>query len=81
MLQGTRTYYVSPYCLNAINILINEQFGRRAGHSCEFQLVLVAEDIKLAMNCSTQTDIIFIDFRKAFDTVPHCRLLNKIHHN
>ena len=31
------------------------------------------------MDRSAQTDIIFIDFRKAFDTVPHCRLLNKIY--
>ena len=33
----------------------------------EAQLISVVEDIKLAMDCFTQTDIIFIDFRKAFD--------------
>jgi len=66
--------------LNAKNILINEQFGFRAGHSCEAQLISVVEDIKLAMDNTSQVDIIFIDFRKAFDTVPHCRLLNKLYH-
>ena len=35
---------------------------------------------KTAMDRTSQVDIIFIDFRKAFDTVPHCRLLNKLFH-
>ena len=66
--------------MNTNNILINEQFGFRAGHSCEAQLISVVEDIKLAMDHTSQVDIILIDFRKAFDTVPHCRLLNKLSH-
>lgn len=66
--------------LNTNNILIDEQFGFRAGHSCEAQLISVVEDIQLAMNNTLQVDVIFIDFRKAFDTVPHCRLLNKLSH-
>ena len=32
------------------------------------------------MDNTSQVDMIFIDFRKAFDTVPHCRLLNKLSH-
>jgi len=56
--------------LNANNILINEQFGFRTGHSSEAQPISVVEDLKLAM---IQVDIIFIDYRKAFDTIPHCR--------
>jgi len=31
--------------LNNNNILINEQYGKRAGHSCEAQLISVVEDI------------------------------------
>ena len=58
--------------LNTNNILINEQFGVRAGYSCEAQQIFVVEDIKLAMDHTSQVDIIFIDSRKAFDTVPHC---------
>ena len=66
--------------LNTNNILIDEQFGFRAGHSCEAQLISVVEDIQLAMDNTSQVDMIFIDFRKVFDTVPHCRLLNKLSH-
>ena len=30
------------------------------------------------MNARQQTNLLFIDFSKAFDTVPHRRLLNKL---
>ena len=63
--------------LNTKNILIDEQFGFRAGHSCAAQLISVVEDKQLAMDNTSQVDMILIDFRKLFDTVPHCRLLNK----
>ena len=59
---------------------LDEQFSFRAGHSCEAQLISVVEDIQLAMDNISQVDMIFIDFRKASDTVPHCRLLNKLSH-
>ena len=32
------------------------------------------------MDHHLSVDLIFIDFRKAFDTVPHQRLLKKLHH-
>ena len=32
------------------------------------------------MDNTSQVDMIFIGFRKAFDTVLHCRLLNKLSH-
>ena len=62
--------------LNTNNIVIHEQFGFRAGHSCEAQLISVVKDVQLAMDNTLQVDMIFIKFRKAFDTVSHCRLLN-----
>ena len=66
--------------LNTNSILIDQQFGFRSGHSCESQLISVIEDIHLAMDQSHQVDVIFIDFQKPFDKIPHQRLLTKLHH-
>ena len=66
--------------LNTNSTLIDEQFGFRAGHSCEVRLISIVEDIQLAMDNTSQVDMIFLDFRKVFDTVLHCRLLNKLSH-
>ena len=62
------------------NILIDNQHGFRSGFSCETQLILLVEDISYAMDNGFQTDVILLDFSKAFDTVPHLRLLKKLEH-
>ena len=64
--------------LNALNILNPLQHGFRPNHSCQTQLVSFIEDIQLSMNNHKQVDLLFLDFSKAFDTVPHRRLLNKL---
>jgi len=58
--------------LNANNVLIENQHGFRADHSCATQLITLTEDIL------KQVDIMLLDFEKAFDTVPHQRLLKKL---
>ena len=45
------------------------------GRSCLTNLLTALNDWKSAMDSGTGTDIIFLDFQKAFDTVPHCRLI------
>ena len=65
--------------LDNYNILHNYQYGFRQGHSSETQLITVVEDILYAMDHHQQVDLVLLDFRKAFDTVPpHCRLLSKL---
>jgi len=63
--------------LNANNILIENQHGFRAGHSCATRLITLTEDILHALDQRKQVDIIPLNFVKAFDTVPHQRLLMK----
>lgn len=53
------------------NILCDEQHGFRARRSCETQLVITLDQIARNMDQGHQTDIIFLDFSKAFDKVPH----------
>ena len=60
------------------NILNPQQHGFRHNHSCQTQLIDFIDEIQKIMNARQQTDLLFIDFSKAFDTVPHRRLLNKL---
>ena len=59
-------------------ILREQQYGFRQGHSCETQLINVVEDVQRALDRQKKVDLIMLDFRKAFDTVPHQRLLCKL---
>lgn len=54
------------------------QYGFRKGYSCEAQLLEFTHDIHTNMDSGSQTDAIFLDFSKAFDRVPHCRLISKL---
>ena len=66
--------------LNLNNILIDNQHGFRANHSCTTQLIAFIEDVSHALDHQKQVDIILLDFSKAFDTVPHQRFLSKLKH-
>ena len=63
---------------DTLNILNPLQHGFRRNHSCQSQLISYVEDIQFSMNNHKQVDLLFLDFSKAFDTVPHMRLLNKL---
>ena len=62
------------------NILADQQHGFRKGRSCETQLSALVDDIQKILDNRSQVDLIITDFRKAFDVVPHQRLLAKLHH-
>ena len=58
--------------------LYEGQPGFRLGYSCESQLVTVCQDFADTLEEGGQMDLIIIDFSKAFDLVPHDRLMTKI---
>ena len=64
--------------LESYNVLSKYQHGFRKGHSCESQLIQTMHDLTLSLDKRTQTDMIVTDFSKAFDTVPHHRLILKL---
>lgn len=59
-------------------IIIDEQHGFRERLSCETQLIQATHDWAEVLNRGGQTDILFLDFSKAFDKVPHSRLAIKL---
>ena len=59
-------------------ILSTFQHGFRAMYSCETQLAVTIHDILNIRNRGIQSDIAILDFSKAFDKVPHKRLLGKL---
>ena len=65
------------------SILADCQHGFRSQRSCETQLVQFVHDIISNLDGAVnrghkQTDLIIMDFAKAFDKVPHRRLLHKL---
>ena len=64
--------------LDKHKILTNRQHGFCTKHSCESQLILTVHDLAQSLDFRTPLDMIIMDFSKAFDTVPHKRLLLKL---
>ena len=59
--------------------ILNEfQYGFQPGHSCQAQIISIVEEIQYALDQHHQADFIMLDFSKAFDAVPHNRLLHKL---
>jgi hypothetical protein len=65
--------HFEKYC-----ILTEKQHGFRSKHSCESQLILTTHDLATCLNKKSQIDLVIMDFAKAFDSVPHNRLLFKL---
>lgn len=62
------------------NLPPEEQTGFREGRSCENNIITLQMALQLILrHTGAKALILFIDFRKAFDTVPHQKLWNKLH--
>ena len=61
-------------------LLYQYQFGFRKNHSTFMALVVLLEKLTAALDDSEFAVYILIDFRKAFDTVEHSILLDKLYH-
>ena len=66
--------------LDSQNILHPNQHGFRANRSCETQLLMTVDDLSKTINNHQQVDMAILDLAKAFDKVPHQRLLAKLDH-
>ena len=64
--------------LESSNILYEMQHGFRSNRSCESQIISLAHQLAQNNDKNIQTDLIIMDFAKAFDTVPYKRLISKL---
>ena len=60
------------------SILTPAQHGFRTKRSCETQLIATIHELANGLSDGQQIDAILLDFAKAFDKVPHKRLLHKL---
>ena len=60
------------------NLLSNRQFGFIAGRSTVTQLLVYLDKCAEMVAKGKVVDSIYLDFQKAFDTVPHRRLMKKL---
>ncbi|CAB4045332.1 Hypothetical predicted protein, partial [Paramuricea clavata] len=60
------------------NSLYDLQHGFRCKRSCVTQLLSVLHDLGRTLDSGKETDLIYLDFAKAFDSVSHSKLLFKL---
>ena len=72
-----RCVYNSVYSV-VCNKLSSAQHGFLSGKSTTTQLVQYVDSLLESLENCNQSDVIYIDFAKAFDSVPHNLLINKL---
>ena len=64
--------------LEKFNLINDSQHGFTKGRSCLTNLLEFFEEITKLLDSGQPVDVIYLDFAKAFDKVPHERLLRKV---
>jgi len=64
--------------LESNDLLCKEQHGFRSGRSCLTNLLETFENWTKALDEGYGLDVVYLDYRKAFDSVPHQRLIKKL---
>jgi len=77
MLESIIKDHIVDY-LNKFNLIRNSQHGFTKGRSCLTNLLDFFEIVTKAVDEGNSVDFVYLDFAKAFDKVPHRRLLKKL---
>ena len=64
--------------LDEQKLITVHQHGFVRRKSCQTNLLEMFEDCTKMLDDGENLDIVYLDFQKAFDTVPHCRLIKKL---
>ena len=66
--------------LEKFNCLYKYQYGFRKGHSTNYALIEITEKVRKTLNSCESALRIFVDLQKAFGTINHEILLDKVEH-
>ena len=66
--------------MDKLGLFSNRQFGFMGGRSTSLQLLTVLEKLTKVIDDGGIVHAVYMDFMKAFDKVPHNRLLHKVRH-
>ena len=61
------------------NVLYDQQFRFRQNHSTQQAIVMLVDKIRKSLDAGDIVISIFLDLKRAFDTVDHHILLNKLY--
>jgi hypothetical protein len=64
--------------MKRLGLFSDTQYGFTEGRSCMLQLLVVLEEWADIIDSGGAVDVVYLDFAKAFDTVPHVRLAEKL---
>jgi hypothetical protein len=64
--------------IDANKLFSPDQYGFRAGRSCATQQLSVTETWTDWLDDQIPFDCVYLDYKKAFDSVPHTRLIKKV---
>ena len=62
-------------------ILYDKQFGFRKRHATNHAIITLVDKVTRALDTGKVVVGVYLEIRKAFDTVPHTPLLDKLHRN
>ena len=65
--------------MNSHDLLYELQRGFKENRTCETQLIMLIEDLARNASAGKQTDLVLLDFSKAFDKVNHSKLIWKLY--
>ena len=60
------------------DLISDKQYGFLPTRSCTTQLIRAIDDISTSLNARHDVDIVYFDFAKAFDSVSHDKILEKL---
>ena len=64
--------------LDKFNLIHQSQHGCHSGYSCSSNLLSFLESVSANVDAKLNVDTVYLYFAKAFDKVPHERLLRKL---